>query len=617
MRNRTLKLIVSFIISLDLAACGSDNDSVRSIAGAGGSSQAGAGGNADAGGDVTDGGAGAPMITQWPIANEVFTTDQQQILPFALPTDTPQINPVDVAMYAEYGYSAWHRGAGLPYAKRAELAPGYMDAPNAARLLSFFAMSDIHITDKESPGEVIYPGSSAPYGHNYYYLLQQAYSPCMLSTTQVLDAAVQTLNALHKKSPFDFGLSLGDVTNSTQYNELRWYIDVMDGKVITPSSGGHLGADTIDYQKPFQAVGLDKTIPWYQAIGNHDQYWMGMVYEGPKTQQAHVGNTIIDLNFDLSLPDVLNSTGDYQGVIDGSTQYGNVIGAGPEADFSTPPTVIADPDRRSLVTDASSSKNWMSEFLNTTSKPVGHGFTQSNVDNDFASYTFEPRADVPLKVIVLDDTCKKDGTATSARYYGSGCLDQIRLDWLVTELQKGQDEGKLMIIGAHIPIKPQNTPTDNSPSYDFYSKTAEDALLTTLHSYPNFILWLAGHRHLNTVTAQPYNAADLTDHPEQSFWEVETPSLRDFPQQLRTFDIRRNSDNTLSILITNVDPAVAAGTPAERSRGYAIAIGRLYGATPTSLSLTDSTSHAYNAELVKQLSSDMQAKISNYGVSVE
>jgi len=64
----------------------------------------------------------------------------------------------------------------------------------------------------------------------------------MLYTTHVLDAAVQTINALHKKDPFDFGISLGDTCNSTQYNELRWYIDVLDGKVITPSSGAHLGA---------------------------------------------------------------------------------------------------------------------------------------------------------------------------------------------------------------------------------------------------------------------------------------------------------------------------------------------------------------------------------------
>lgn len=57
----------------------------------------------------------------------------------------------------------------------------------------------------------------------------------MMYTTHVLDAAIQTVNALHQKNAFDFGISLGDTCNNTQYNELRWYIDVIDGKVITPA----------------------------------------------------------------------------------------------------------------------------------------------------------------------------------------------------------------------------------------------------------------------------------------------------------------------------------------------------------------------------------------------
>ncbi len=66
-------------------------------------------------------------------------------------------------------------------------------------------------------------------------------------------------------------------------------------------------------------------------------------------------------------------------------------------------------------------------------------------------------------------------------------------------------------------------------------------------------------------------------HPEYGFWEVETPSLRDFPQQFRTFDIRRNRDNTISIVTTDIDPLVEEGTPEAKSRGYAIGAGRIFG----------------------------------------
>jgi len=55
------------------------------------------------------------------------------------------------------------------------------------------------------------------------------------------------------------------------------------------------------------------------------------------------------------------------------------------------------------------------------------------------SYSFEPKADVPLKVIVLDDTCKTNPYAEMSSY-ARGCLDQPRYDWLKDELKQGQDE---------------------------------------------------------------------------------------------------------------------------------------------------------------------------------
>src|ERR1019366_3828356 len=59
-------------------------------------------------------------------------------------------------------------------------------ARHVARLLNFFAITDIHITDKESPSSAIYLGLKNG--------ISSGYSPVMLDTTHVLDAAVQTIN---------------------------------------------------------------------------------------------------------------------------------------------------------------------------------------------------------------------------------------------------------------------------------------------------------------------------------------------------------------------------------------------------------------------------------------
>jgi metallophosphoesterase (TIGR03768 family) len=571
------------------------------------------------------------IMGSYPIAADVFTTVQKTVSPVALSLITPQISPADISLYDIFGYSAWQEGPGISLVKRTDIMPaGYSGASviNANRLLRLFTITDIHITDKESPVQVIYNGWSAPFGTGGALYIG-AYSPIISYTTHFLDAAIQTVNALHNQTPFDFGISLGDNCNNTQYNELRWFVDVMDGKEITPSSGAHLGANTIDYQKPYKAAGLNKLIPWYQVVGNHDQYLTGLLRESDYIRSLHVGDTIFNYSLDFASPSPYNK-GYYMGVVDGTTPDGNIRGAGPEAYFATPPKVAADPDRHSLSTinvvgksiTGSSTLNWMNEFFTTTSSPVGHGFMQTNIENDFACYTFDPKANMPIRVIALDDTCKANVNAEFP-YDGMGCIDQARYEWLVRELQRGQDDGMLMIIAAHVPIAPQTSLTNPTPTPMFYVPTSTDPyvppvrdphsiktdneLLATLHNYPNLILWIAGHRHLNVITAQP---SPDSAHPEYGFWEVETASLRDFPKQFRTFDIVRNNDNTISIIAVDVDPAVKDGSLAERSLSYAIGIGRISVGIS---SFEDTTSHAYNAELVKQLSPAMQTKIANYG----
>ena len=130
-------------------------------------------------------------------------------------------------------------------------------------------------------------------------------------------------------------------------------------------------------------------------------------------------------------------------------------------------------------------------------------------------------------------------------------------------------------------------------------------------------------------------------NPEQGFWEIQTCSLRDFPQQLRTFEIYVNSDNNVSIVTTDVDPSVKDGTPAATSRKYAVAAEQLGGnqtiyQNPSQLvNLNDQTlvkdangnvlsyptikpmlTSSCNADLYKKLTTQIQAKLRNLGTPV-
>lgn len=542
------------------------------------------------------------------LIDPVVKTTTERMVSFRYDLQGLAANEIDkVSKYDDFGYGDWkYVDVGLPVVPRTDLIGSTYVAPKRGKkLVNFFTFSDIHITDKEAPNQLL--------------LLQQlekaaanntsVYSPVMLYSTHVLDAAMQTMNALHKKNPFDFALSLGDTCNSTSYNELRWYIDVIDGKVIRPSSGAHLGEDSIDYQKTYQAVGLDKSIPWYQTMGNHDHFMIGSfpVDANPSLgfRASYVADTIWAVA-DTLVPNlktfpILFNMNDfkatpqyYMGVMDGSTPYGTVIHTGlstSPAFAKGAPKVAADPDRRSLLRT-----EWVQEFFKSSTSPVGHGFNlvDKSAPAGFACYSFLPKSDVPLKIIVLDDTqSENDG---SKDIHGHGYLDAARWAWLKAELAAGQAANQLMVIAAHIPIgvaaigtemewwlgdiemanaaktNPQWWLTEPSTPAAYRNATTLTELVQTLQATPNLIMWLAGHRHFNTVKA--FKSMDATQ-PERGFWQVETSSLRDFPQQLRTFEIYLNSDYTVSVLTTNVDTAVAPGSPAATSRKYAVAVQQI------------------------------------------
>jgi len=149
----------------------------------------------------------------YPISSEVYTTRQRAIVPDSVASDASTASPWDPSQFKQHGYGLWHYAPGIDYGKDPRIMPaGYnvSSVINTASLLSFFTLTDPHVYDKESPSQP------------FYDLMQHVTNGApgitftMLYTTHILDAAIQTVNALHEQKPFDCGLFLGDACNNSQ-----------------------------------------------------------------------------------------------------------------------------------------------------------------------------------------------------------------------------------------------------------------------------------------------------------------------------------------------------------------------------------------------------------------
>lgn len=165
---------------------------------------------------------------------------------------------------------------------------------------------------------------------------------------------------------------------------------------------------------------------------------------------------------------------------------------------------------------------------------------------------------------------------------------------------------------AHIPVKVklEQTLIGRAMKWSVSSYKSEDEMLSLLHTYPNFIMWVAGHRHLSVITPQ---VSPDPKRPELGFWEVETLSLREFPQQFRNFRITRNIDQTISIFTTEVDPIAKEGSMVAKARSYAVAANQLFNIVQE----PPTPSEVVNAELEIQLSPEMHEKLKNIGKPIK
>ena len=464
------------------------------------------------------------------------------------------------------GYRPVVTGGGEAYSVRNDLGAPTAPVGTRTSLLAFAQLTDVHIIDAQSPARVEYvdrfedkySASDPTIG-----LLTSSYRPQEILTTQVADSMARKINTFADGAPasgrpLDFAIQTGDNADNCQLNELRWNIDLLDGgKVVTPDSGSlskYEGvADRKHYDthywhpepgpatkqdlyhtkfgfpdvagllaaavRPFTPQGLQ--MPWYSVFGNHDGLVQGNFPKTIPLDLVAKGNLkAMALPPGLSQTDVINAL---------TTLNANVLlGA---AALTSASIVSRDANRKVLTR-----KQTIEEHFKTGGTPVGHGFTASNRTKGTAYYTFDHGSNV--RGVVLD-TVNPNG-------YSDGSIDKPQFEWLKQVLATTTD--RFVFIFSHHTIATMINPLI-ATGLDLKPRVLGPAVKTELLKHANVVAWVNGHTHRNQIIAHKPAAGP------GGFWEINTASHVDFPQQSRTIELVDNGNGTLSIFTTMLDHA--------------------------------------------------------------
>ena len=276
-------------------------------------------------------------------------------------------------------------------------------------------------------------------------------------------------------------------------------------------------------------------MPWLTAYGNHDGLVQGNFPQSFQlSARRHRPLKIVSLPAGVS-PQMTSRAGD-PGALAAPWPSGRAHGHGGPA-----------PPRHRTVTRRSRS---------TSRRPARRGATASRRRTATTAPPTTRSTRGLVRGIVLD-TVNPNGEA-------NGSLDDDQFAWLETELKAHSSAGDRE--PPDRPLQPPHDRHDGQPDRRRRRLAGErvlgDAVRDLLLRYPNVVLWVNGHTHVNAVTP---HARPARRQVPGGFWEVNTASHVDFPQQARIVELADNHDGTLSIFGTIVDSAASARRSAEQS----------------------------------------------------